>query len=624
MQRSAFPDLQDSTASLPGQDERPGIRQRDEPYFLVIDPSSSAMFRLPSKPEFTIGRGLDADLQLQHSSVSRTHARLRWHGDALWIQDAGSHNGVRVNGVRIHEPQILASGDVVQIGEVVLILHCQSIRSGQRPVLDRAAARQYLVDEIERALRYHHPLLLLHIDLGVSPSEPDMLTAALGQHLRPLDRLARLGASELAVILPDCEEDEAHDLIERLLRELPQGARIGTSSCPVDGGNADMLLFVARQAAAAAAPGAIADSASIQVRRQIGEHAILLAEPAMLRVYELISRLGPSSIPVLIHGETGSGKEIAAAALHHASPRSSRRFLAINCAALPESLAESELFGHERGAFSGAVATKSGLLESAQGGTVFLDEIGELSLPVQAKLLRALETRRILRVGDVHERPIDVRVLAATHRDLEADARAGRFRQDLYFRLAAAVVNLPALRHRPVELPLLARCFLREARERLGATPLAISNAAMWRIVAYDWPGNIRELRNAMEFLAATVQEPLIETWHLPAKLGGPQAAAPSSPIGAADALSPSSGAALSFRPLEAELREIERTRMQEALIAAEGSQTRAAELLGMPRRTFFAKKKQYGLGLRGSDTADNPSVAQKPSSDRRSTSRPA
>ena len=624
MQRTAICQSEESTASLPGQDQHPGIRQRDEPYFLVIDPSSSAVFRLPSKPEFTIGRGLDVDLQLQHSSVSRTHARLRWQGDALLIQDAGSHNGLRVNGVRVQEPQSLGSGDVVQIGEVTLVLHCQSTRHSQRPVLDRAAARQYLLDEIERALRYHHPLVLLHIELGASPSEPAMLMAALGQHLRLLDRLARLGPSELAVILPDCEDDEAQELIERLFRELPPAARIGTAGCPADGGSADMLLFVARQAAAAASPGTAAGPASIQVRKQIGEHTILLAEPAMLRVYELISRLGPSAIPVLIHGETGTGKEIAAAALHQASPRSSRRFLAINCAALPESLAESELFGHERGAFSGAVATKIGLLESAQGGTVFLDEIGELSPPVQAKLLRALETRRILRVGDVHERPIDVRIIAATHRDLEADARTGRFRQDLYFRLAAAIVNLPALRHRPVELPLLARSFLQSARERLGGAPLAISNAAMWRIVAYDWPGNIRELRNAMEFLAATVPEPQIETWHLPSKLGGAGATAPSSPSAAPESMSPMSGAAMPFRPLEAELREIERTRMQEALIAADGSQTRAAELLGMPRRTFFAKKKQYGLGLRGTDAAADPSAGQKPSSDRRSASRPA
>lgn len=617
MQRPTATPPSDSTLSVPGSSEKQGVRRQDEPHFLVIDQGSSAVFRIPSKPEFTIGRGLDADLKLQHSSVSRQHAQVCWMNESLRVHDLGSHNGVRVNGTRISEPQVLCCGDVIQIGEISLVLYQGATARSQHCVLERSAGRGYLIDEVERALRYHHTLSVVHIDLGGTPPDRAMMEVVLGQHLRPLDRLVRVSPSELVLILPDCEEDEQRERTERLQRELPPAARLGFCSCPTDGGNADLLMFIARQAATTAAPGSLAGPAAASTRRKIGEHDVLLAEPAMLRIYDLIARLGPSMMPVLIHGETGSGKEIAAAALHYLSPRAPRRFLAINCAALPESLAESELFGHERGAFSGAVANKVGLLESAQGGTVFLDEIGELSQAVQAKLLRALETRRITRVGDVSERTIDVRLIAATHRDLEAEAKAGRFRQDLYFRLAGAVVSLPALRHRPIELPLLARDFLAAARKRLGSPPVSISNAAMWRIVVYEWPGNVRELKNAMEFLAATVQDPVVETWHLPPKLGGVDilVGVPAESPGSAGPIS--TGPSTPFRPLEAELRELERARMQEALIAAEGSQTRAAELLGMPRRTFFAKKKQYGLGPRmgaGSSDAglDLPSLDER------------
>lgn len=624
MQRSKATDPNDSTLSVPGASEKQGVQRREQPYFLVIDQGSSAVFRIPSKPEFTIGRGLDVDLKLQHSSVSRKHARVSWLNESLLIHDLGSHNGVRVNGTCISGSQVLSCGDVIQVGELILVLYQGATPSTQRFVLDRTTGRQYLIDEVERALRYHHSLVLLHIDLGGIPSDPSLLAVALGQKMRPLDHLVQLGPSELAVILPDCDEEEQRELIERLQRELPPSARIGYCACPADGGNADLLFLVARQAAAAAAPGRVAGPASVPIRKKIGEHEVLLAEPAMLRIYDLIARLGQSTMPVLIHGETGSGKEIAAAALHYASPRSQRRFLAINCAALPESLAESELFGHERGAFSGAVASKAGLLESAQGGTLFLDEVGELSLAVQAKLLRALETRRITRVGDVNERPIDVRILAATHRDLEAEAKAGRFRQDLYFRLAGAVVSVPALRHRPIELPVLARSFLAAARERLGEPPLSFSNAAMWRIVSYDWPGNVRELKHAMEFLAATLQDPVVETWHLPTKLGGPENLAGVAGENSAGEGGAFGGLQTPFRPLEAELREIERRRMQEALIAAEGSQTRAAELLGMPRRTFFAKKKQYGLALRVGVASGESELEVNGSDERRRMNRPS
>lgn len=595
------------TISLSHSVEGHALRQRDAPYFLVIEQGSSSVFHFPTKPEIVIGRGLDVDLQLQHSSVSRRHLRVFWQQESLFIQDAGSHNGIRLNGVRVEGSQLLHSGDVVSVGDVVLVLYRDSAATSRSPIADIPGLRQHLADELTRAQRYQHSVALVYLDLGVSPAEPELLVTTLHQHLRPLDRIARVGNSQYVVVQPDLDEEERHELTARLLRELPAQTRVGYSICPTDGCDPDTLLLLARQSAAAAAPGKIASPSALALRRKIGEHEILIADPAMLRLYDLIARLSQSPIPVLIVGETGCGKELAAAALHHESNRRAKRMLAINCAALPESLAESELFGHERGAFSGATSAKIGLLESAQGGTVFLDEIGELSLSTQAKLLRALETRRIMRVGDVQERSIDVRLVAATHRNLELEARAGRFRQDLYFRLAAAIVSLPPLRHRQIELPMLARCFLQEARRRMAQSELVLSDAVMTRLLSYPWPGNVRELKNDMEFLAATVNLGPVETWNLPPKLGGPSYLASDGRSGDEDERTIRKEAVSAFRPLEVEIRELERKRITEALAAAEGVQTRAAELLGMPRRTFFAKTKQYGLTPRSGADQTKP-----------------
>lgn len=574
---------------------------KEESYLLVIEPGSSAVHRLPPKPEVIIGRSLDADLQLQHSSVSRRHAQLTWQNETLWVKDLGSHNGLSINGERQEGPHLLTTGDVLAVGEVLLIVHRGTARLPRASLLEPSGLRRHLCEEIERSLRYQRSLTILHLEIGPTKDASEDLAAQLLPGLGLLDRIVVLSAAQLIVTLPDRDEEDLLELTESLLRKLPAATRGGYSQSPADGCDPDTLLLLARRANAAASPGSIAGPSVIPSTLSIGEHEILVADLAMLRLYELIERLGPSPIPVLISGETGAGKELAAAAVHHYSPRRAQRLVAINCAAIPEPLAESELFGHERGAFSGAVAARAGLLESAQGGSVFLDEIGELSLPLQAKLLRALETRRIVRIGTVHERPIDIRLIAATHRELEAEVRAGRFRQDLYFRLAAAVVHVPPLRHRPAELPMLARSFLLAARHRLGKSPLHLGAQPLARILAYPWPGNVRELKNDMEFLAATVDAGPVETWHLPPKLGGPDYRAGSG--GKPDLFhgkDPGS-AKPQFQPLEQELRALERKRITEALAAAGGVQSRAAELLGMPRRTFFAKTKQYGLMLAAS-----------------------
>jgi two-component system, NtrC family, response regulator AtoC len=316
------------------------------------------------------------------------------------------------------------------------------------------------------------------------------------------------------------------------------------------------------------------------------DHGAIMVDPTMTATYELIHRLSRSQLAVLITGETGTGKEKAAQTLHGSSPRAGGPFIAVNCSAIPDNLVESELFGYERGAFSGADRTKPGLIEHASHGTLFLDEICELSAPAQAKLLRALETRSITRVGGVTPIGVDFRLVAATHRDVAAEIAAGRFRADLYYRIAAAVIHLPPLRERPLDILVLARSFLRLACARLGRAPLTLSADATLALTDYAFPGNVRELLNAMDYAAATCAGPLVERSALPRQLAQ-RADATRTPVAAPIA---------AFPPISDEIEQLERRRIGEALLATAGNQRRAAHLIGMPRRTFVSKLRRYQI----------------------------
>jgi DNA-binding NtrC family response regulator len=365
---------------------------------------------------------------------------------------------------------------------------------------------------------------------------------------------------------------------------------VGHASLPEDGCDGASLRSAAVEAAHA--PRREGDAEPASARMQVGDRTVLVADAAMTRLYALIRRLAASDLPVLIAGETGAGKENAAFAVHAWSRRAAGPFVAINCAAIPENLVESELFGYEKGAFSGAAAPKPGLLETATGGTVFLDELGEVPLAVQAKLLRVLETKRVARLGAVRDREVDLRVVGATHRDLEDEVRHGRFREDLFFRLAAATVVLPPLRDRPREIPLLARAFLDAACARMGR-PTLTPTAALLRFMArYRWPGNVRELKHAMEYAAAAAEGARADVDHLPPRIvGARDLKAPASVAPVVDAATPRR-----FLPLAEELHALERRRIAEAYEAAGYVQTKAAELLSMPLRTFIVKLKGYGI----------------------------
>lgn len=321
----------------------------------------------------------------------------------------------------------------------------------------------------------------------------------------------------------------------------------------------------------------------------------VVVEPAMQQIYALIARLAQGSINVLILGETGVGKEVVAEALQRQSPRSEAPFVRVNCAALVEPLLESELFGHERGAFTGAVSTKPGLIELADGGTVLLDEVGELSPSVQAKLLRVIEAREVTRVGGVRPRAIDVRFISATNRKIEGEAAAGAFRSDLLFRLSGASVEVPPLRERPLEIIPLAEVFLARAAQRMNLSPAPrLTEDAEACLLAHAWPGNVRELRNAIERAVLLCSEAVI----------GPADLALQRFSNRGTNESALSTVSVTIAPPAPDARElsgavdlgIERERIMQALLECGGNQSRAAKFLGMPRRTLVRKIAQLGL----------------------------
>ncbi|WP_246137513.1 sigma 54-interacting transcriptional regulator [Myxococcus llanfairpwllgwyngyllgogerychwyrndrobwllllantysiliogogogochensis] len=567
-------------------------------YLLVFDGDSARMFALPEQGEVVIGRGDGADLKLCEASVSRAHAKVSVTGGQVRIADLESQNGTHVNEERVVGTRRLSSGDVVTLSSATLVLHLGRRATTGPLFVDPATMRQRVEAELERALRYFRPFSVLHVSLGTKTADRPRVELALQAVCRGLDVASWTGADSFSVALPELDDPGAREHALRILEALEPlapAARAGVAACPSDGCDVDTLHSSASAAARTTAAGDVASGRDAFQTLKLGDREVLIADPVMMRLYGLAERIARSDLPVLVNGETGAGKELAASALHFLSHRKAQRLVTLNCAALQESLLESELFGHEKGAFTHATATKMGLFEAASGGTLFLDEVGELSLSIQAKLLRALDTQRITRLGDVKERVIDVRVVAATNRDLEAEIRAGRFRQDLFFRLSGSILWLPPLRERKRELPILARAFLLRACERSAREPLEISDAAMQRLALYPWPGNVRELRNVMDYAAAAVTEEVLEPWHLDERLGAGFSVKPSaSTEPALPAQEPTTLPALTN--LAEEIQTLERTRMTQALHASEGNQTRAAQRIGMPLRTFVTKMKQYGL----------------------------
>jgi two-component system response regulator PilR (NtrC family) len=328
-----------------------------------------------------------------------------------------------------------------------------------------------------------------------------------------------------------------------------------------------------------------------ELRTQAKQRVLIGSSAAMQRVYDLMAQVAATRTSVLVCGESGTGKELVARGIHELSERRERAFVAVNCGAIPENLLESELFGHVKGSFTGAVSNKPGLFEVAHGGTLFLDEVGELPQSLQVKLLRALQEKQVRRVGGNSDTSVDVRIVTATNRDLHADAQAGRFREDLYYRLNVIQITLPPLRERMEDVPLLAQHFLEKFAREQGRPACRLSDAALQRMLGYEFPGNVRELENTIERAVALCRGERIEPDLLPSALLAPREAASAAPQ------LPAAGVSLD------ELMEAyERDLLLAALARAGGVKKRAAQLLGITFRSL-----RYRLEKLGVDHSDDP-----------------
>ncbi|HVK82681.1 MAG TPA: sigma-54-dependent Fis family transcriptional regulator, partial [Kofleriaceae bacterium] len=400
--------------------------------FLVIhidDDGGSRVVDLPDGVDVTFGRSRGATIHLEHEKVSRMHARVRRTGDVIEVEDLGSRNGTRVNGDKVEGVRRLTTGDEVSVGPIVAVVGVVSGLHRSGAVVDAAAGEARLVAEVDRAVRYHRPVTIALIKIA-SDDAVDSIAATL----RNMDLLAEDAGDDYLLILPELGRAEGAAAVQRAV-DLAKGASPSTAAatalCPDDGTTVDALIGQLRSS--------LRTGRAPRAETHVPAAPVVI-DPAMQRVYSLVERIADTSMTVLLLGETGVGKELVCEAIHRRSSRRERPLIKLNCAALPETLLESELFGHERGAFTGADKRKIGFFEAADGGTLFLDEIGDMPLTLQAKLLRVLERKVITRVGGTTEVATDARLIAATHRDLDADVRAGRFRQDLLFRIGGFTV----------------------------------------------------------------------------------------------------------------------------------------------------------------------------------------
>jgi two-component system response regulator PilR (NtrC family) len=328
-----------------------------------------------------------------------------------------------------------------------------------------------------------------------------------------------------------------------------------------------------------------------ELRRLTGLDNIIGQSPKMRAIFELIQTVAPQSSRILITGESGTGKELVARAIHENSLRAQAPFITINCGAFPETLLESELFGYMKGAFTGANENRQGLFQAAHGGTLFMDEIGNMSLTMQVKLYRVLQEGKVRPIGSTEETDVDVRIIAATNKEFEKEIAEGRFREDLYYRLSVIPIQLPALRERREDIPLLARHFLERFRKTMEKPIEAITPEAMTRLESYDWPGNVRELENTMERAVALESGKEISLRVLPDRIAAYSGASGTGALLHQTAEFPDEGV-----DFEKELAEAERRYLQAALAKAGGIRTRASELLKISYRSFRHYAKKHGL----------------------------
>ncbi|MCD7923916.1 MAG: sigma-54 dependent transcriptional regulator [Bacteroides sp.] len=414
-------------------------------------------------------------------------------------------------------------------------------------------------EAVTEAASFHPDVILLDQQMPVMTGMEALEKIQVARPNQVMILITAFGTISLAV---DAVKKGAYDFIEK----------------PFD--NDDLLLKVKRAMEHSHLKGELRQ---LKKRLGEGERPIIGSEGGLRTVMEQVNRVAKTEATVFIHGESGTGKELIARAVHVRSKRSEQPFVAINCGAIPLTLIENELFGHEKGAFTDAKEAQPGIFEQAEGGTLFLDEIGELPMDAQVKLLRVLEERKVTRIGGTRLIPVNVRIVAATNRDLESEVKTGNFRLDLLYRLNVFTLELPPLRERKEDIPLLADFFIRKHNEVLNLSVKSITPAAMDRLCAYDWPGNIRDLENAIQSAMILCLDGVIDVQQLPARIKGYEQSDASITLGDSN----------DIREVNAQ---VEKELIQETLKKFGDNRTLTAEALNISRKTLFNKMKKYGL----------------------------
>jgi transcriptional regulator with PAS, ATPase and Fis domain len=561
------------------------IGHRDQVVTAPLDPGTNIV----------IGREIPADIVIPDKGVSRLHTRfsLSAEGEIL-VQDLGSTNGTKVAGKRV-QSAILKPGDEVLLGPIPVSVHI--VGEHDPPPLGLLHHETFLTlldAEIARVKFFQRVFTLVMVRPLHNGSNPLVTWAPrIQQILRPVDTVAVYGANVLEILLPESPREQSIAIARAITTPPSVGPSLicGVAFFP-GASSAEELVSITLSAlrkTTLSQPVHIAGSDGHKTlppnRDPEKIDAIVMESSVMQEVDRTASRLANAVIPVLIHGETGTGKEVFARIIHDRGHRREKPFVAVNCGAIPKELLESTLFGHEKGAFTGAVQQQKGLFEVAEGGTILLDEIGELPAAAQAALLRVLEDKRIRRVGSAREIDLDVRVIAATHRDLDAMAAKGDFRSDLFFRLNAMEVTLPPLRARRVDIPKLAIHFLQKAAKANDRDVRVIGSEAMTLLEGYSWPGNVRELRNALERAVVVAEGDTITPFDLPTRMHHVKNASDSTRV-------PSRFVG-SWR---SRMERFERETLLEALRETQNNQSEAARLLDLPLRTLQHKVNTLGI----------------------------